>query len=126
MKSITASYERAMRSWGPWQKFRKIVECFGMNEKSIAYTNIAKCWQTLRLTIGPDSRKPMRACVSAFPIFDLAKEIRANAVIVMSADSSLAYAGILEDGVPMFSFPGRPKDSQLHDIATQIGRRFLQ
>jgi hypothetical protein len=120
METITAEYERAMVRWGPWGKFRKILGPLGLDQTSIAYTNVAKCWQTLDPSISPDCRRPMKACSKRFPISQLAKAIHANAIVIMSAESTLAYAGITKGDIPMNSFPGRPSDLQLQRIAESL------
>lgn len=124
MAQITSEYERAMSEWGPWQKFRKIVDPLGIDVTGIAYTNVAKCWQTL--TDRPDCRLPMRVCARMFDVSRLAKSINAQAIIIMSADTTLSYASVVAREVPMYSFPGRPSDKLLREISTQLRDRFLR
>jgi hypothetical protein len=123
LEAITSAYERAMLQWGPWAKFRKVLSPLGLDERSIAYTNVAKCWQTLKDT--PDCRKPMKACASEFPIDRLAGDIEACAIVIMSAPSTLAYAGVVEGRVPLYSFPGRPSDAELRAISSALHERFI-
>jgi hypothetical protein len=124
MAKITNEYEHAIVEWGPWIKFSKIVSPLRLDETNIAYTNVAKCWQTL--TDKPECKYPMRLCAKRFPIESLAASIQADAIVIMSADSTLSFAGIDEGRIPMYSFPGRPSNALLQEITEALHRRFLR
>jgi len=68
----------------------------------------------------------MKVCARRFPLDELAVSIDAQAIVIMSARSTLAYAGISEGTVPIFSFPGRPSDAELAQIAGELSDRFVR
>lgn len=82
-------YEAAARAWGPWrQSFRALVEDdLQLDFTEVAYTNIAKCRQSLALS-APD--KLMRHCVADLPAAKpsvLVEAIKPVAVIARVLDA---------------------------------------
>lgn len=121
LKTVTAQYEKAITTWGPWSKFRKILRPLSLSETHIAYTNVAKCWQT---PTNADCRLPMRVCAPVFPLDVLARSIAADAIVVISATSTLNFCGVREGNVPLYNVPGRPSDLALEALANELRRRF--
>jgi hypothetical protein len=63
-----------------------------LGAKDVAYTNYAKCWQTLGED-NPDCSKPMKTCGARYKLSDLATAIECEVVLMLSADSTLVKVG---------------------------------
>lgn len=77
---LRSAYANALPDWGPWKKtFQYVASNFGLFVEDVAYTNLAKCWQTLdRTPIGP-----VRACARQYPLRELASILRPHGIVVL-------------------------------------------
>lgn len=128
LTTLTSAYESAIIQWGPWTKFRKVLRVIGLDDpRKIAYTNVAKCWQTLPGTPEvrpPQVSKPMKCCYAEYPLERLARAIEADAILLLSATSTIAYVGITDITLPVYAFPGRPSDKELAHIGMGLAHDF--
>lgn len=97
LRDLSHAYERTIPKWGPWTDFKKILTPLGLDETNIAYTNIAKCWQTPGRS---NVEKPMKECLKTFPLTQLAKTIDAQAIVLMSSTGTMNRVGIVQEDIP--------------------------
>jgi hypothetical protein len=121
LHAIQVAYERAIVQWGPWAKFSKILRPLGYGQRDVAYTNLAKCWQTLSDSPRPNCRKPMATCIEEYPLSELYDAIKPTHVLIMSSEGTLREIGFDLDAFPaVYAFRGRPSDATLFEIAKRI------
>ncbi len=119
------AYEQAIKQWGPWADFEKILMRLGpaiFGPAEIAYTNVAKCWQNPSTS---DCEKPMEVCAPAFPLDRLAQAIGAQVILLMSASGTMSRVGLREDAVALFNFGGRSSNARLREIGDTVRERFV-
>lgn len=123
---LANEYEKVVTLWGPWAKFAKVLRGIDpalATPASVAYTNIAKCWQDPTEANRENCRLPMRACQAFYPLSQLRQAIRADIVLVLSTSSTLDYARVPRVEW-LLNFPGRPSGVQLAEIGVRA-RDFL-
>ncbi len=93
---LQTSYQAAITGWGPWTKiFSHILRAKSIDEKSIAFTNFAKCSQKPR---HPKMYTVMRCCERKFPIASLARLLRPDAILEITSDPGF-YVGVRSWGI---------------------------
>lgn len=76
-------YARLLPTWGPWYKvYAALAAAGGVDENSVAYANVAKCWQYP----GRES-KLQRACSGAFPLEGLIDVVKPDGVFLLAPES---------------------------------------
>jgi hypothetical protein len=74
------AYANALTAWGPWKKtFQFIASNFGLFAEDVAYTNLAKCWQTQEKA----AISPVRACVGHYRLSELSTTLRPHGIVVL-------------------------------------------
>jgi hypothetical protein len=76
-------YGKRLVTWGPWQKvYRHLAAAAGADEQSVAYVNVAKCWQNL----GKESAL-QRRCSETWPLESLVEIVKPHGVFVLAPES---------------------------------------
>jgi hypothetical protein len=84
-REYSREYARRLIGWGPWLKiYAHLAEAAGADESSIAYVNVAKCWQYP----GKESAK-QRNCAAAFRLGDLVEAVRPSGVFLLATENWL-------------------------------------
>ncbi len=121
---LRKSYQKAIKEWGPWKNtFSKIISLYDLDERNIAYTNFAKCWQKPR---DRTMYRVLKCCEQQFPIANLARLLQVNVILAITKNPE-RYAGVKGWGIDeryVLKLSGRPNQNCISEARSSFGKMY--